>query len=103
MSKEWSVTYNSGQPSLVQLFKPPDMKIDPPDLKGLSGATLVKQAMTVMEPGQTVADPCIGLGHTLRAGEQMGLRVIGMELNPDRLAQCLKWGAKRGMLIRRAK
>lgn len=97
MMVEFEVTYSGGKPCLVQFFKPQWEQDNIPPLYDLTGATLVKTAMSITSPGQSVADPTIGLGHTLRAGHGMGLRVYGMELNPKRLQRCIDWCKKRGM------
>ena len=41
---------------------------------------------SVAKHGKTVFDPCIGRGLTAMAAESLDLRVIGLELNPRRLA-----------------
>lgn len=100
--KEYEVTYNSGKPSLVQYFVPAragQIYRIPRNLSGLTGATLVKTAMSIMSPGEVVVDPCLGLGHTLRAGHAMGVHVLGMELNPNRLKSCLEWCYKKGIEV----
>ena len=54
----------------------------------------VMRALPHGEP-QTVLDPCMGRGEVARCAWQAGHRVIGIEINPARVADCLLRHAER--------
>lgn len=97
---QYTVTYSAQRlPCLLQVFLPRGQNWIPydPEQEMLHAFPVVQRAFLNMQPGETVADPCMGLGNTLRAGHERGMKVIGTELNPERLAHCLKWCTKKGM------
>jgi site-specific DNA-methyltransferase (adenine-specific) len=62
-------SYRHGQPG----------KVDHPTQKPMATATLLIERSS--EPGQTVLDPYMGSGTTLRAAKDLGRKAIGIELN----------------------
>jgi hypothetical protein len=58
---------------------------------GLSGEDTTRAAIIECYPAATILDPFIGKGLTLRHAMPRGVSVLGMELNPKRLAESVKW------------
>ncbi|WP_127073261.1 DNA methyltransferase [Pelagibacterium lentulum] len=59
----------------------------------------VRVLETFSSPGDTVLDPFVGLGTTFAAGSQTGRKVIGIEVNPERVAHLHRTFAPPHMVI----
>lgn len=90
---EWGITYSQNRPcrllgatwgKVVAPFGSPEGMTDFAD-----GSPL--WALGASPWAGTVCDPCTGLGTTLKAAVAAGRRFIGLELNPARVAEVLKW------------
>lgn len=65
----------------------PDLHLD-----GLKGLPFVRYVLgSVASPGATVLDPCCGAGYTAKAAVFHGMRFLGNELNPARLAKTIDY------------
>lgn len=72
-----------------------------PDLTGMDDdKTPVAALRDVGFTTAVVLDPCLGLGLTGLAAEDLDMRLIGMELHPRRLARAVDALAKRGYEVR---
>ena len=64
-------------------------------LEGQTGDEVVRRALFPWsDSGATVADTCCGLGMTARICHKLGLRFVGSELHPRRLANTIDWLAR---------
>ena len=50
-------------------------------------------------PGDLVLDPCLGRGCTLRAAHELGRKLVGVELDPKRLAVGIAWLEAQGVEV----
>lgn len=94
--EEWTVFYgNPRRPNTLMHFGNDPLKEDP---SGLNGETMVAKVFGALPltPGDTIVDPCIGLGTTSRQAHKHGFNCIGSELNPKRLERTIAWLTKHG-------
>lgn len=97
LRREWQITYlQSGRPCALLGFTHPAPPLFEgwveswPDFEGMDDARtpgLAVEALT--EPGQLVADFCVGLGHTADAAASAGRVFVGSELHSKRVSATL--------------
>lgn len=69
---------NMGVPCSYRLTEPPPNSIHPCTKPFKAWRTLLSN---IARPGMTVLDPFMGIGTTLRAAKDLGMRAIGIELS----------------------
>lgn len=74
----------------------PDQRMMDVQVAGLDDDDIPLAVLQTVPAGITVMDPCTGLGCTGRAAEQRGCRFVGLELNPRRLANLVRFFARAG-------
>lgn len=99
----WRVLYGTGAkllPNALLHFGTGTLIADPTDL---SGESMTLRAVTglrpMVAPGDTIVDPCMGLGRTSRIAHYLGCSAVGSELDPKRLARTIGWLAGQGYAI----
>lgn len=65
-----------------------------PWMGNMSGEAVTRYALSLYPAGQTVLDPCCGMGMTAKYCLEHGHRFVGVELNPRRLANAIDLVAK---------
>lgn len=92
----WTVQYGSPKrPNVLIHFGHKKIDTDPSWLSGEKMTRMVFMGLHLKD-GDTVADPCMGLGMTSRVAHKFGLNCIGTELNPKRLDRTIDWLLKHG-------
>jgi hypothetical protein len=87
----WSVRYGSSKlPNVLLHFGHTPITTDPSGMSGVKMTRTVLRGLAY-QAGETVADPCMGLGMTSRLAHERGWNVIGTELNPKRLDRTIGW------------
>ncbi len=97
---QWTVSYGSKgtpRPNELILFAIPKMSgiergFDPSGLHNNEMTELAFEHFAVR--GETVFDPCVGLGTTARMAHKYDMRCVGFELDPNRLARTIALMAK---------
>lgn len=93
-----TITYYRKRPCLLFQL---DWTGKEPVVEGLSGMddddTPGAGLGALKREGDLVFDPCLGRGLTVRTTHGIGLRFLGSELHPRRMACALDWLAEQGM------
>lgn len=93
--QDWIIRYGKSTSCLSMFSRRAMQRVDGPgDIGGI--VTPAKWAIErSSKVGDTVFDPCLGLGGTLQACMSTGRRCVGMEINPARLADAVGKAVKR--------
>ena len=96
----WETVYYGKHPALLMRANWGSLaSVAPPaDFSGLGGDKVPLLAIQVdSKEGDTIFDPCAGLGTTCKVAHSTGRRFMGMELNPRRIANAIDWLAEQGL------
>lgn len=89
--EHWEIQYgHPRRPNRLLHFGTRRLSIDPTGMNGEAMTRRVFEGLGVVA-GETVADPCTGLGTTSRVAHSFGANFIGTEINPARAARTIKW------------
>lgn len=85
----WETTYYAGKNA--QVLASNSLPIETcPQLPESKEATTAIAKWAALQQIETAADVCVGLGKMLKKFQAVGMRVVGIELNPDRAAVAAK-------------
>lgn len=101
LQHQWDIWHGSPK-SINRLLLFSGHHIPACDPTGKGGDDVVRYIFSgSAKEGDVVLDPCVGSGTTARIAHEFGMRCWGMDINPIRLSQTLKWLQKQGCDVER--